>query len=270
MIVNNTDNNYYFCRRDNKGDFIENDKINIKKLNNITFYNDLPYKLIKDNKEYYLINEKYELCYYDVKEQKIKKQEDTVKEHQKTFWHLNNQSYFNKENTEKEININNRKPDVLINNYQLEFQHSNLEETELKERTNDYLQNKDCKNLFWILNYTDNNDFKINNDSIEININKLKNYICLKNYKNVYLLIEHNDTFYYINKELLNDINKYINNNQSTIIINNILGFNKIDFFNKIKNNININDLFINIDIINNRILIINDFKVNISLIYFF
>ena len=270
MIVNNTDNNYYFCRRDDKGEFVKNDKINLNEMIINNFLNDTPFKLINDNKEYYLINEKYELCYYDVKEQKIKKQEDTVKEHNKTFWHLNNQSYFNEENREVKININDRRADILINNYQLEFQHSNLEEIELKQRTEDYLKNINCKNLFWILNYTDNNDFKIiNNDSIEININKLKNYICLKDYKNVYLLIEHNDTFYYINKEILNNINEYLNKNQFTIIINNILGFNKIDFFNKIKNNININDLFINIDIINNRILIINDFKTNMS-IYFY
>lgn len=66
MIVNNTDNNYYFCRRDDKGEFIKNDKINLNKIIINNFLNDTPFKFKKDNKEYYLINEKYELCYYDV------------------------------------------------------------------------------------------------------------------------------------------------------------------------------------------------------------
>lgn len=64
-----------------------------------------------------------------------------------TIWHQNWQKNFDEKH--REIRVGNRRADVLIGNFALEFQHSRIPKNNITDRTNNYVTKN--KNVYWIL-----------------------------------------------------------------------------------------------------------------------
>jgi len=250
---------YYLCLLTsyNKNDFsnlIQFD--NIKKINNDYFITNLNntnktvkiyfftskyyWNIIKYNyQEYIIIDKNFKFCLYDYI-QNIIIQNPSV-----GLWHTLKQNNFKKNNCEVNLTVKCNKlryqriSDVLIKGIQLEFQNSMIDFDKIIIRTRDYLQF--AKKVFWILNYTTNNNFFIKNNLYYINKNSLINSFLgielIDEFKDMVILINYDDKLFYVDKDILTIIENF---DKDIILCSEIKYCNEIDFYEIIKNN---NDL---------------------------
>lgn len=223
-------NKYYIIINDNEEEieFINNkflDKLRIK----------------NKEEEYYIINDKNEILYYNENKQQL------IEQINPCLWHVKQQKILNKnENIKMEYKYNdNLRADIYIDKgIQIEFQHSIIKPEKIKERTINYL--KHCKILFWILDYTskerENDIILLENNNIEINVCNefIRNFINIYDNKNTYLLINYDNMIFYISKENLEEIRNA--ENKIKIKIGMIIEKN---FYNMLNNEENY-DLIIN------------------------
>lgn len=155
-------------------------------------------------------------------------------------WHLEFQSYFDKNETEIEFikkdnkQIKSRRADISLKNtdYIIELQHSRIELQEVRNRKHDY--NLHNKEILWIIDGNNRIDVINKNNRLYLEFKGYSNwkYDSFKDYK--FIFIDINDNIYVIFPNL-------IKNNMIDVI----KPYNKKEFINILKTNIN----QINIDI---------------------
>ncbi len=214
----------------------ENNNDNFKINNNQIHFTNNNFKdtIIYNNKEYYIIDNKNNRIYIekDNKENCYK----YINPCNPCFWHIKQQKYFNNKYIEKTFITNNKKrrADILINNIQIEYQHSNIKTDSIIKRTNDYLNKQ--KLVLWVLDYTTLTDeFILLNDNIiriDPNYSLIRPFTCLKKLNNAYLLINCYNKFFYISKENL----KIIQENNNYIELNDVICCDENKFYNLLTN----------------------------------